>query len=371
MKRLSVSLAVLSLAVGLVVTGCSSAAPAAPTQAPPKPAEPTKAPAAPAAQPTAAPAAAPTKAPEPAKKVDYPAQGKNLTFIIGYDPGSATDVGGRIIAPLLEKNLGVQVPVMNKPGAGGQVGMTELANAKPDGYTFGYTSLPTVNTIYLDPERKAAFGRKDLLALTQHSAEWNVLAVKSDSPFKTGKDLVDAAKANPGKVTISTSGVLSVTHMGVVQLEQVAGIDLRIVHFEGQGPASTALLGGHVDASSTYVGNIAQYIKGGQMRTIAYMGPKRNKYVPETPTMEELGIKGLDAPNIRGFTMPAGTPKEIADILSGALKRAQEDPNHIKKLEEQYYELAYASPAEFGKLWDEWDKKVLPLMEAVKKDAAQ
>jgi len=364
-----ISLVMVVALAAILMAGCSQAAPTpAPTAAPaaPKPAEPTKA-AAPAA-PTAAPAA-PTAVPKP--KVVYPEKGRAVTYIAPYAPGGSSDIIFRLLQPTLERELGVPVNYVAKEGAGSQVGTTEIALAKPDGYTFGYTSLPTVNGIYLDPERKAAFGRKDLQALTQHSAEWNVLAVRDDSPFRTGKDLVDAAKANPGKVTISTSGVLSVTHMGVVQLEQVAGIDLRIVHFNGQGPASTALLGGHVDVSSTYVGNIAQYIKGGQMRPIAYMGPKRNKYIPDTPTMEELGIKGLDAPNIRGFTMPAGAPKEVVDTLAGALKRAQEDPTHIQKLEEQYYELAYASPEEFGKTWDEWDKKVIPLMEAVKKDAAQ
>ncbi|HEX2986792.1 MAG TPA: tripartite tricarboxylate transporter substrate-binding protein, partial [Chloroflexota bacterium] len=150
MKRLLVSLvAVLALA-SLVVTGCSQSAPApAPTKAaePAKAAEPTKA-AAPAAQPTAA-------APAAASKTSWPEKGKSITCIVASDAGGSSDVGARLISAYIEKELGVSIQVVNKPGAGWQVGLTELSKAKPDGYTFGMAVMPQANTIYLDPERKA------------------------------------------------------------------------------------------------------------------------------------------------------------------------------------------------------------------------
>ena len=365
MKRY-VSVIGTAVLVGLLIVGCTQAAPApAPTAAPapPKAAEPTK-PAPGAAAPTAAPAA---PAAVPAKKVDYPQKGKTLTYIAPYAPGGSSDTIMRLMQPVLERELGIPVQIVNKVGAGSQIGTTEIALSKPDGYTFGYTSLPTVNSIYLDPDRKAAFGRKDLQPLTEQSVDYNVWAVKTESPYKTVKDLVDAAKANPKKISISSSGVGSITHMGLLKFAQVAGVDINIVQFDGQGPATTALLGGHIDVSSTYVGNIAGALKSKQMRLIGIMGPERNKYAPDVPSFLEQGYKDVEAPNIRGFVMPAGAPKEVVDTLVSALKKSQEAPDYIKALEEQYYTLRYADPADFSKLWNDWDTKVVPLMELVRK----
>jgi len=287
------------------------------------------------------------------------------------DPGGSSDTIMRLMSPILEKELGVPIQIVNKEGAGSQVGSTEIALSKPDGYTFGYTSVPTINTIYLDPERKAAFGRKDLQALSMHDIDYNVLAVKADSPFKTVKDLVDAAKANPGKITVTSAGLMSTTHLAILQFEQAAGIDVSIVHFNGQGPATTALLGGHVDVTAGYVGTLASTIKAGSIRVIGIMGPEENKFAPGVQTLEAMGIKGVAVPNIRGFIMPAGAPQEVIDTLASALRKATEDPQHVKQMEDVYYTVRYAGPKEFGAIIDEWDTKGKPLIELAKKEAAQ
>jgi len=367
MKAFGSFLVALVLA-GVLIAGCGQAAPAsAPTTSStaPKAAEPTKA-AAPATG-TSAATAAPTAAP----KVDYPQKGRAITYIAPYAAGGSSDTIMRLMQPILEKQLGVPINIVNKEGAGSQVGTTELALSKPDGYTFGYTSLPTVNTIYLDPDRKAAFSRKDLQALAMHDIDYNVLAVKADSPIKTVKDLVDAAKAKPGKLSITSSGIMSITHMGILSFEQAAGIDINIVQFNGQGPATTALLGGHVDVTCGYVGTLASAIKNNSIRVIGVMGPERNKFVPDVPTVQEQGIKDVIAPNIRGFIMPAGAPQQVIDTLANALKAATEDPQHVKQMEEQYYTVRYAGPKEFGAMMDEWDTRVKPLMDLAKKDTAQ
>jgi len=367
-QKTMTSLFAATILAGLLIAGCAQATPApAPTATPaaPKSAEPTK-----AAAPTTAPAAptkAPTVAPTAPPKVIYPEKGKTITYISPYAPGGSDQIV-RLMQPSLEKELGVPLSIVNKEGAGSQVGTTEIALAKPDGYTIGYTSIPTVNTIYLDPARKAAFSRKDLQPLTMHSIGYNMLVVKADSPFKSVKDFVDAAKANPGKITIASTGVGSITHMGILQFEQVAGIDLSIVQFNGSGPSVTALLGGHVDAFSTDLGNIASQVKGGQIRGLGIMAPERSKFAPDVPTFTEQGYPNTDSPNIRGFVMPAGAPREIIDTLVAAFKKSQADPQVIATLENQYYNLHYAPPEEFAKVWDEWDKKVGPLLELVKKD---
>lgn len=167
----------------------------------------------------------------------YPDKSRTLTHIVAYPPGGGTDVTARLLAPMLEKELGVQVQVLNKPGAGGQVGFTELARSKPDGYTLGNLILPTVITTYLDPDRKAVFARKsfDLLALQDNDP--GILAVKAGSPYKGLKDLVEDARKNPGKIRTTTSGILSDDHIAAMLTEQVAKVKLSIVHFDGSAPA--------------------------------------------------------------------------------------------------------------------------------------
>ena len=195
----SFSLAALALAT-VIVAGCSQATPApAPTTAP------------------AAPAAA---------KSTYPEKGKVVTLIIPWGAGGGSDVGARLLTPLMEKDLGVTIEVVNKTGGGPQVGITDLVNAKPDGYTFGMTNLPATAAIYLDAERQATFGRKDLQPVALHVFDPIAVAVRQDSPFKTMKDFMDAAKADPGKIKIATSGILSATHIGFLSLEKSAEVVL-------------------------------------------------------------------------------------------------------------------------------------------------
>ena len=125
----------------------------------------------------------------------FPEKGRTLTHIVAYPPGGGTDVTARLLAPMLEKELGIQVQVLNKGGAGGQIGFTELVRSKPDGYTIGNLILPTVITTYLDPTRKAVFSRKSFQLLALQDNDPGIIAVKATGPFKTLKDLIDAAKA--------------------------------------------------------------------------------------------------------------------------------------------------------------------------------
>lgn len=149
-----------------------------------------------------------------------------ITHIVAYPPGGGTDVTARLLAPMLEKELGVPVQVVNKPGAGGQVGFTELVRSKPDGYTIGNLILPTVITTYLNPERKAVFSRKSFELLALQDNDPGIIAVKTDGPYKTLKDLIDAAKAKPGSIRTTTSGILSDDHIAAMITEEVAGLNL-------------------------------------------------------------------------------------------------------------------------------------------------
>ena len=364
MKRLLVSFVALSTVVGLGVA-CSPASALAPTQAPAKAAETTKAavpsPTAVAAPPTKA--ALPTAA--PISKVDYPAKGKTITFLIGYDAGSATDVGGRILAPQLEKNLGVPVAVVNKPGAGGQVGYTELANSKPDGYTFGFTAIPSGITMYLDPDRKATFTRKSFVPLTAQVIEPDMIAVKKDSSYKTTKDLLDAAKANPEKVTLGFTGVLSHQHMAALQLMKQTGAKFAIVSFDSGAPARTALLGGHIDAQIADPGTFLAPYKNGEIRVLGIFDKQQSRFYPDVSTLESQGYPAYMG-TARVLSFPAGVVPGIVDVMSSAMKKSMEDPEYQKKMEEQGLTSRWMSPADTEKYWADLEESVKPLMELAK-----
>jgi tripartite-type tricarboxylate transporter receptor subunit TctC len=174
-------------------------------------------------------------------KVSFPA-GKPITIIVPYAAGGTTDVGARLLAELLEKELSTPVQVVNKPGSASQVGLTELVNAKPDGYTLSYGVLPTIITHYLDPERRAPYTRENFQPVALHHLVPAMLAVRTDSPYKTLNDLIEAAKANPGQIKVSDSGLMANPHLSVLLLERAAGVRFASVHFDGGAPSVTALL---------------------------------------------------------------------------------------------------------------------------------
>lgn len=360
MKKALVPALVAALAVTVVLSACGGAAAPAPTAAP-KAAEPTKA-AAPAAQPTAA-AAQPTAAPA---KVNWPEKGKPITMIVGSDAGGSSDVGARMVAPLMEKELGTQVQVVNKPGAGWQVGLTELSKAKPDGYTIGFTIMPQTNTIYLDPERQAVFTRKSFMPIGMQVVDPGVIAVKSDSKYKTLKDMLDDAKANPGKVKATTTGILGDDHLNLLRTQKLAGVQFAVVHFTGGAPSITSLLGGHVDVNFNNVGDYMSQFKAGTVRILAINDGQRSKFYPDIPTVDEAGLKGNYSSSSRGISAPAGTPKEVIDVLASAFKKASENTDYQAKMAEQALTLRYMSPDEMGKYWDDMDAQLPDLMKAAK-----
>lgn len=367
MKRLFVVSAAVLAAASLAMGGCAQPAPA-PAQAPaapPKAAEPAKAPAAAPAAAAPAPAPKPAPAPAPAKKVEFPEKGKSITLIAPWTAGSISDINARTLAPVLEKELGVPVQIVNKPGAGSQIGVTELVKSKPDGYTIGLTNIPPTIGIYLEPERKAVFGRKDLQPLAMLAVDPVGIGVKTDSPYKSVKDLVDAAKANPGKVKVASPALLGTGHFGILWFEKLAGVKFATVHFEGTAPTMNALLGGHVDAAFPTAGAFVPHVKSGAVRVLAIMDKQESKFFPGVPTAESQGYK-LDMIVGQALSAPAGTPKEIVDILSNAIKKAMATDEYTKKMTDAGLEPRYMDPAQFSAFWDKMEGEIKALMALVK-----
>lgn len=368
MKHLLVSMVAMLIVATLVLSGCSQAAPSpAPAPTTSKVSEPTKAPAAAPAQPTAAPAQ-PTVA--PAAKVNFPA-GKPITIICPMPAGGAMDVAARVVAATMEKDLKVPVQVVNKAGAGGQVGLTELVTSKNDGYTISAMALPATQVMYLDPDKKAVFqGLQDFTPLGLDNAEPVVVAVPIDSPYKTTKDLVDAAKAKPNDVKASVSGVLVVPHLGSLDFMRVTGAKFSLVHFDGGPPAVTAMLGGHTALDFEFTGSLWPAIKGSQARVLAVLDKEAYKPLPDVKTAESQGYNSYMTV-ARGYVAPKNTPKDVADVLAESIKKAVTTPEYAQKLTDLGMQAKYSSPAQMSDFWLSQETQVKPLIAQAKADAAQ
>jgi len=277
---------------------------------------------------------------------------KPVQLMVAYPAGGSTDIAARIVAAIAEKDLGQSMVVLNKGGAGGQVGWTEMSRAKPDGYYIGFINLPALNTVILDPDRKAAFTVDHFVPVINQVLDPGIIWVKGDSPYKSLKDLIDAAKKNPQKISAATTGILSDDHLAILMMEEAApGAMFRIVHFEGGAPVMTAVMGGHIDCAFDNVGSVFRRIKTGELRALAVMDTQRSPFIPDVPTMPELGYKTVISSSTRGIAVPRGTPQPVIKRLEQSLKKAMDDPDHLKKMEEAGLQLRIMVGEEYARYY--------------------
>jgi tripartite-type tricarboxylate transporter receptor subunit TctC len=238
--------------------------------------------------------------------------------------------------------------------------LTALARSRADGYTIGFTILPQTITNYLDPERKAVFDRKSFQPLGMQVVDPGVIAVKASSPYKTLKDVIEAAKAAPSKLKASATGILSDDHLAILQFQKLTGTKFAIVQFDGSAKSMTALLGGHTDVYFGNVGDTYPQAKAGEVRVLGVMDDEESRFLPGKTTFSQ-GIK-LESSSSRGLSAPTGTPKEIVDVLAAAIKKAIANEEHLKKMEEQGLTVRYMEPARMEKYWADMEEQIKPLM---------
>ncbi len=280
-------------------------------------------------------------------QAQYP--NKPITMIIAYAPGGGTDLVGRLIAPYIEKYLGnnARIIVSNKAGAGGGIGFAELAKSAPDGYTIGFLNTP--NLISIPIERQSTFHWKDYDLIGNLIDDPGAFTVHTSSEFKTLKDLVVYAKANPGKVTVGSTGVGSDDHLAMLFFEKAAGVKLTHVPYKGSGETRAAVVSGQLVVGAINVGEALAYIKGGSpMRMIGQMSLKRTVLAPDTPTFAEQGYN-MESASLRGLAAPKGLPPEIRERLVKAVAQAAADPEYIKKAGELFAPIRYLAPTEYAK----------------------
>jgi len=291
---------------------------------------------------------------------DYPSRPINL--IVAVPAGGPTDVAARILASIAEKDLKQPIIIVNKAGAGSQVGTTELARAKPDGYTLGFILPPTTNAHILSPERQTLYDEKSFAPIINHVVDPGVIWVRNDSPFKTFGDLVEAARKAPGEVRAATTGILSDDHFFILMTEEATNAKFRIVHLEGAATQLKETLAGNVDASFDNVGSVAKRMKDGQLRVLAVADHQPSPFLPGVPTMKDLGFPDVISASIRGLAAPKGTPQSIIDKLGAAFKRAMDDPDHSRRMEEQGLTVRPLASTDFAALWLKQHEQVRKLV---------
>ncbi|NWF57271.1 MAG: tripartite tricarboxylate transporter substrate binding protein [Syntrophaceae bacterium] len=288
---------------------------------------------------------------------------KPVILQIPWPAGGSTDVGGRIVAAIAEKKIGQPIIVTNKVGAGSQIGLTETARAKPDGYSIGFASLPALNTIILDPERKALFDLKSLVFIINQVVDPGIIWAKGDSPYKTLKDLLDDARKRPGEIRAATTGILGDDHLAILMMEQAAKVKFRIVHFDGGAHVFTAVLGGQVDVAFGNIGDIGTKLKGTPLRILTVMDPQRSKFIPEVPTTVELGFPQVISNSSRGIIGPAGIPDPILKKIQAVFLEAMKDPEHIDKMEKSALTVRPMVGEEYTKYVSDLHQRIIPLMD--------
>jgi tripartite-type tricarboxylate transporter receptor subunit TctC len=297
---------------------------------------------------------------------DFPKKGKSIDLVVAFSSGGAVDTAARLIQPILEKELGTNVEVINKPGAGGQIGYTQLTSAKPDGYTIGATGSPSVVVSPLDPARGAKYTRDSFQPLGRQVIDPAVIAVQPDSPYQTLKDLLDAAKANPKSMTASTTGLQTGEHFALAQIQEATEAEFAPVHFsEGASQATTAFLGKHVDILVANVSDVTDLTKQGKARVLGVMTSERSPSLPDVPTFKESGYD-VEAGTARGYSAPAGLPEGVAKKLEAAIQKAIEDPTVKEKMNALGLQTSYLSGEDYKQFWagqEEDFKKVLPLVQ--------
>lgn len=271
---------------------------------------------------------------------------KPVTLIVGFSPGGATDIIARLLAGELEKQLGQPIVVQNKPGAGSNIAAAEAARATPDGYTLFMGTI--AQTISPNIRSNLKYDtKKDFIPVIQTMASPSILVVNPEVPVNTVEEFIAYAKANPGKVTMASSGAGGSPHMAAELLDIRAGIDTLHVPYKGAGPAMNDVLAGVVTGGFKTATAAIPQIKAGKVRPLAIASDKRIKQLPDLPTMKEAGVDDFYVTSWNGIFVPTGTPQPIIDKISAATAKVLEQPNIIAEFDKRSATAVGGSPEEF------------------------
>lgn len=276
-----------------------------------------------------------------AETVDFPGN-KQISLIVPYSAGGASDTTARIFASELEKSLGATIVVSNVTGASGAIGLEQVRNSNPDGYTIAYmpvesTMLRALGFTDLSTDDFKFIGR----AMTIPAA----VTVRADAPWDTFEDFINYAKEHPGEVQVGNSGTGSIWHVAAASIEDKCGVEFTHVPFDGAAPAVAALLGDNIQAVTVSPSEVKTNVDSGDFKVLAILGEGRSSVVPDVQTAQEMGID-ITIQGWGGFAVPKDTPQEIIDILVAASETAINSDAVKDLLAERGYEHAYLNGAD-------------------------
>lgn len=273
----------------------------------------------------------------------YPSRA--IQVIVPRAPGGGSDILARVLSPAMQKKAGQPFVVENRPDASAVVGAVAVAQAQPD----GYTNFLADNAFYQNP---AVIGKlpydtiKDFSGVTMLARGPVILIVNPSVPAKNVNELVQYAKANPGKLTYGSGGIGASTHLSGVLFDIAAGVKTVHVPFKSSGPALQALLGGHITMQWGGISSARPHIASGKIRAIAVTGPARDRSMPDVPTFAEAGLKGVDIMSIWGIHAPAGTPLAVRRALRDMLVEVMRTPEITSRMNELGYDIVGSTPEE-------------------------
>ena len=278
----------------------------------------------------------------------YPS--KPITWICPYAAGGNADSRSRQVAKAMGLILGQSIIIDNKAGAGGNIGTEAIARGKPDGYTIGmgnFAPLAVNHALF----KKLNFDPfNDIVPIGLIEKGPLILMVRNDSPYKSVKDIVAAAKANPGKLSYASGGIGGSHHLSGALLEHAAGIDMIHAPYKSGSAGATDLMGGQVNMMFEQMYSAMPAIKGGRLRAIAITSKNRSPLLPDLPTMAEQGFGEVEVQNWQGLVGPKGMPADLVKLLNATLNKALQDPEVKEKILSQGNEMGGGTPEQFAAL---------------------
>ena len=278
----------------------------------------------------------------------YPS--KPITWICPYAAGGNADSRSRQVAKAMSAILGQPIIIENRAGAGGNIGTEAIARGKPDGYTIGMGNFAPLAVNHALFKKLNFDPANDIVPIGLIEKGPLILMVRNDSPYKSIKDIVAAAKANPGKLSYASGGIGGSHHLSGALLENAADIDLIHAPYKSGAAGATDLMGGQVQMMFEQMYSAMPAIKGGRLRALAITSKVRSPLLPDLPTMAEQGFPEVEVQNWQGLIGPKGMPADLVKLLNGAMNKALQDPEVKEKILSQGNEMGGGTPEQFAAL---------------------
>nr|WP_297457630.1 tripartite tricarboxylate transporter substrate binding protein [uncultured Halomonas sp.] len=291
--------------------------------------------------------------------------GDEVTVLMGFKPGGGSDALAQLVQPFLAEEMGVSFVNQYQPGAVGAIAWTQLAKQiEPDGETISITNTPMLMTNYIMNDA-ITYDISELTPIANIVTDPGVVVVAKDSPYKNFEDLINAAKENPGTVTVGNSGVGGDDWFSTIMLSKEAGVEFQKVPFQGDGPSWTAAMGGKIDASFNNVGITYPQIEAGNLRPLVVFAEERLPALPDVPTAKELGYDVV-AGSSRGYSAPAGLSEEARMQLANGLQRVTENPEFQKAAKDRAMNIDYMGPEKYTAYLQDQEQRFIDVWNEIK-----